>query len=122
MLQDPVTDEKVANSLRFRRDYIDIYQISWGHNDGETFDGPGRLTQTVLMDGANKGRNGLGSIFVSASGTGNEFFDDCNAVGYTSSIYTMSISSVKTRFAFSWVTAQFNFAWFQLGFGILLLA
>ena len=72
MLQDPVTDEKVANSLSFRRDYIDIYQISWGHNDGETFDEPGLLTQTVLMDGANKGRNGLGSIFVSAAGGGNE--------------------------------------------------
>ena len=61
MLQDPVTDLKEAKSLGFEKEYIDIFQISWGpDDDGKTFDGPGPLTRYVLMDGVNKGRNGLG--------------------------------------------------------------
>eukprot|EP00092_Neocalanus_flemingeri_P016381 GFUD01017730.1.p1 GENE.GFUD01017730.1~~GFUD01017730.1.p1 ORF type:complete len:788 (+),score=166.57 GFUD01017730.1:342-2366(+) len=105
MLQDPVTDLKEAKSLSFQKEYIDIFQISWGpDDDGKTFDGPGPLTQYVLKDGAHQGRDGLGSIFVLASGTGGSKDDDCNADGYASSIYTISISSVDmnhTRPGFS---------------------
>eukprot|EP00092_Neocalanus_flemingeri_P037797 GFUD01041147.1.p1 GENE.GFUD01041147.1~~GFUD01041147.1.p1 ORF type:complete len:880 (+),score=185.71 GFUD01041147.1:265-2640(+) len=105
MLQDPVTDLKEAKSLSFQKEYIDIFQISWGpDDDGKTFDGPGPLTQHVLKDGAHQGRDGLGSIFVLASGTGGSKDDDCNADGYASSIYTISISSVdmnNTRPGFS---------------------
>eukprot|EP00092_Neocalanus_flemingeri_P037795 GFUD01041145.1.p1 GENE.GFUD01041145.1~~GFUD01041145.1.p1 ORF type:complete len:770 (+),score=165.59 GFUD01041145.1:226-2310(+) len=105
MLQDPVTDLKEAKSLSFQKEYIDIFQISWGpDDDGKTFDGPGPLTQHVLKDGAHQGRDGLGSIFVLASGTGGSKDDDCNADGYASSIYTISISSVDmnhTRPGFS---------------------
>eukprot|EP00092_Neocalanus_flemingeri_P070083 GFUD01085990.1.p1 GENE.GFUD01085990.1~~GFUD01085990.1.p1 ORF type:complete len:800 (+),score=182.34 GFUD01085990.1:3-2402(+) len=105
MLQNPVTDLKEAKSLSFQNEYIDIFQISWGpDDDGKTFDGPGPLTQHVLKDGAHQGRDGLGSIFVLASGTGGSKDDDCNADGYASSIYTISISSVDmnhTRPGFS---------------------
>ena len=49
MLQDPITDLKEAKSLIFRRDYIDIFQISWGPDDGgKTFNGPGRGTRPSL--------------------------------------------------------------------------
>ena len=102
MLQDPITDLKEAKSLSFRRDYIDIFQISWGpDDDGKTFDGPGKFTKFVLKDGAEMGRNGQVSIVVLSAGTGGSEDDDCNADGYSSSIYTMAISSVekhKTRF------------------------
>ncbi len=40
-----------------------------------------------------QGRNGLGSIFVWASGNGGREKDSCNCDGYTNSIYTLSISS-----------------------------
>lgn len=41
----------------------------------------------------SQGRNGLGSIFVWASGNGGRDRDSCNCDGYTNSIYTLSISS-----------------------------
>ena len=95
MLKDPITDLKEAKSLSVRRDYVDIFQISWGpDDDGKTFDGPGKFSKFVLKDVAEMGQNGLGSIFVLASGTGGSKDDDCNADGYASSIYTMAISSV----------------------------
>lgn len=40
-----------------------------------------------------QGRNGLGSIYVWASGNGGREHDSCNCDGYTNSIYTLSISS-----------------------------
>lgn len=40
-----------------------------------------------------QGRKGLGSIFVWASGNGGRQGDHCSCDGYTSSIYTISISS-----------------------------
>ena len=40
------------------------------------------------------GRNGLGSIIVFASGNGGAASDNCNADGYTNSIYTIAIGGV----------------------------
>lgn len=60
---------------------------------GKTVDGPGRLTKRAFVDGVRKGRHGLGSIFVWASGNGGRKQDNCNCDGYTNSIYTLSISS-----------------------------
>ena len=95
MLQGKITDRKEAHSLGFRRDYIDLYQISWGpDDDGKTFDGPGLLTRQTMKDGIKKGRDGLGSIYVIASGIGGTKEDDCNADGYVSSIFTIAVSSV----------------------------
>lgn len=60
---------------------------SWGpiRADLET---PSCFTQPF-----SQGRNGLGSIFVWASGNGGRDRDSCNCDGYTNSIYTLSISS-----------------------------
>ena len=44
-----------------------------------------------------KGRGGLGSIFVWASGNGGRFNDSCSCDGYANSIYTLSISSTSER-------------------------
>nr|CUU98671.1 hypothetical transcript [Hymenolepis microstoma] len=41
-----------------------------------------------------RGRNGLGNIFVWASGNGGRRGDSCAADGYVSSIYTLAVSSV----------------------------
>ena len=40
-----------------------------------------------------QGRQGLGSIFVWASGTGGREGDHCSCDGYTNSVYTISVSS-----------------------------
>lgn len=49
-----------------------------------------------------QGRNGLGSIFVWASGNGGREQDSCNCDGYTNSIYTLSISSTTQAGSVPW--------------------
>ncbi|KAK7912948.1 hypothetical protein WMY93_013159 [Mugilogobius chulae] len=94
MLDGDVTDLVEAKSLSIRPDYIDIYSSSWGpKDDGRTVDGPGPLTKQAFEQGIRKGRKGLGSIFVWAAGNGGRQLDHCSCDGYTSSIYTVSISS-----------------------------
>lgn len=94
MLDGDVTDVVEAKSLGIRPDYIDIYSASWGpDDDGKTVDGPGPLAKRAFETGIKKGRKGLGSIFVWASGNGGRQGDHCSCDGYTNSIYTISISS-----------------------------
>ena len=49
--------------------------------------------QRVLAKAATKGRCGLGSIYVVASGNGGSK-DNCNFDGYANSIYTVTIGMV----------------------------
>ncbi|XP_058257113.1 proprotein convertase subtilisin/kexin type 6 isoform X1 [Hemibagrus wyckioides] len=94
MLDGDVTDVVEAKSLGIRPDYIDIYSASWGpDDDGKTVDGPGPLAKQAFEMGIKKGRKGLGSIFVWASGNGGRQGDHCSCDGYTNSIYTISVSS-----------------------------
>ncbi|XP_065757520.1 proprotein convertase subtilisin/kexin type 6 isoform X3 [Phocoena phocoena] len=94
MLDGDVTDVVEAKSLGIRPNYIDIYSASWGpDDDGKTVDGPGRLARQAFEYGIKKGRQGLGSIFVWASGNGGREGDHCSCDGYTNSIYTISVSS-----------------------------
>ncbi|XP_062868756.1 proprotein convertase subtilisin/kexin type 6 isoform X2 [Trichomycterus rosablanca] len=94
MLDGDVTDVVEAKALGIRPDYIDIYSASWGpDDDGKTVDGPGPLARQAFELGIKKGRKGLGSIFVWASGNGGRLKDHCSCDGYTNSIYTISVSS-----------------------------
>ncbi|XP_063170375.1 furin [Candoia aspera] len=94
MLDGEVTDAVEARSLGLNPDHIHIYSASWGpEDDGKTVDGPAHLAEEAFHRGVSQGRNGLGSIFVWASGNGGREHDSCNCDGYTNSIYTLSISS-----------------------------
>lgn len=94
MLDGRVTDRVEAESLSLNPQYIDIYSASWGpSDDGMTVEGPGTLASAAFLNGITKGRGGLGSIYVWASGNGGRHDDSCNCDGYTASIYTLSISS-----------------------------
>ncbi|XP_053128395.1 furin [Hemicordylus capensis] len=94
MLDGEVTDAVEARSLGLNPHHIHIYSASWGpEDDGKTVDGPARLAEEAFYRGVSQGRNGLGSIFVWASGNGGREHDSCNCDGYTNSIYTLSISS-----------------------------
>lgn len=94
MLDGEVTDIVEAHSLSLNRQHIHIYSASWGpEDDGKSLDGPAKLAKEAFLEGITKGRSGLGSIFVWASGNGGREQDSCNCDGYTNSIYTLSISS-----------------------------
>lgn len=71
MLDGHVSDSVEAAALSLNQNHIDIYSASWGpEDDGETFDGPGQITQEAFYRGVKEGRNGRGNIFVWASGNG----------------------------------------------------
>jgi len=107
MLDGTITDAVEARSLSLNPQSIDIYSASWGpDDDGQTVDGPGPLTRRALEEGATKGRNGLGSIYVWASGNGGKFQDNCNCDGYATSIYTLSVSSASENGNIPWYSEQ----------------
>lgn len=82
MLDGDVTDAVEARSLSLQSQYIHIYSASWGpDDDGKTVDGPGELATRAFIDGVTRGRGGLGSIFIWASGNGGREHDNCNCDG-----------------------------------------
>jgi furin len=107
VLDGNITDRLESKALSFQKDFVDIYNAGWGPDDnGKTVDGPGPLTRNTLEEGAKNGRNGKGSIFVWASGTGGKSMDNCNCDGYASSIYTIAIGSVSADGSFPWYAEQ----------------
>lgn len=95
ILDGAVTDALEGEALRFNSDYIDIYSASWGPNDdGKTMEAPHKFAAESLKAGVQSGRNGLGNIYVWATGNGGMNGDNCNADGYTSSIETLSVGSI----------------------------
>ena len=107
ILDGQILDLLEARALSFNRNYIDIFSASWGPDDnGKTVDGPGPLARDALKQGVAKGRNGKGTLFVWASGNGGKYLDSCNADGYTTSIYTLSVSSASENGLIPWYSEQ----------------
>ncbi|KAJ7336048.1 Proprotein convertase subtilisin/kexin type 6 [Desmophyllum pertusum] len=92
------SDADEARALSHASDYIDIYSNSWGPGDkGFEVAGPGFLAQRALQNGAEKGRRGLGSIYVFAAGNGGIIGEDsCAFNGYVNSIYTIAITGINS--------------------------
>ncbi|OQV20757.1 Furin-like protease 2 [Hypsibius exemplaris] len=94
MLDGDVHDSVEAAALSLNPQHVAIYSASWGpEDDGRTVDGPGLLAARAFTDGVTKGRSGLGSIYVWASGNGGKNDDSCSCDGYANSVYTISVSS-----------------------------
>lgn len=90
-------------ALGFRHDKIDIYSSSWGPRDnGVVLEEPKYLAKKSLKRGITYGRNGLGSIYVWATGNGRGNDDNCACDGYVSSIYTIAIGSVTQHGTLPW--------------------
>eukprot|EP00050_Salpingoeca_kvevrii_P003889 m.236812 g.236812 ORF g.236812 m.236812 type:complete len:659 (-) comp10902_c0_seq1:74-2050(-) len=107
MLDGDVNDAVEAGSLGLAPNHIDIYSSSWGPNDdGRTVEEPGPLTKQALLNGVTNGRNGKGSIYVFANGNGGRYGDNCNADGYSNSIYTIAIGAISERDQNPWYAEQ----------------
>ncbi|XP_027443240.2 proprotein convertase subtilisin/kexin type 4 isoform X5 [Zalophus californianus] len=103
MLDGTITDVIEAQSLSLQPQHIHIYSASWGpEDDGRTVDGPGILTREAFRRGVTKGRGGLGTLFVWASGNGGLHYDNCNCDGYTNSIHTLSVGSTTWQGRVPW--------------------
>ncbi|XP_027275168.1 proprotein convertase subtilisin/kexin type 4 isoform X2 [Cricetulus griseus] len=103
MLDGTITDIVEAQSLSLQPQHIHIYSASWGpEDDGRTVDGPGILTREAFRRGVTKGRQGLGTLFIWASGNGGLHYDNCNCDGYTNSIHTLSVGSTTRQGRVPW--------------------
>ena len=95
ILSGEITDADEAVALNYAMQENQIYSCSWGPpDDGKSMDAPGLLIKRSFVNGINKGRGGLGSIFVFASGNGGGQQDNCNFDGYTNSIYSVTVGAV----------------------------
>jgi len=95
ILSGDISDADEAVALNYAWQENHIYSCSWGPpDDGRSMDAPGILIKRAFVNGINKGRNGLGSIYVFASGNGGAQQDNCNFDGYTNSIYSITVGAV----------------------------
>nr|CAX73699.1 Furin-1 precursor [Schistosoma japonicum] len=95
ILTAPITDTLEARGLSYKAESVNIFCSSWGpSDDGITMDLPRKYATTSLSHGIAKGRHGLGSIYVFASGNGGIFGDSCGADGFVSSPDVLAISVV----------------------------
>jgi kexin len=98
ILSGPISDVDEAASLNYGFQNTSIYSCSWGpSDDGRSMEAPGYLVEKAVVNGINNGRNGLGSIFVFASGNGAAWGDQCNFDGYTNSIYSITVAAVDHK-------------------------
>lgn len=95
ILSKPISDEDEATAINYHYQENHIYSCSWGPpDDGKTMEGPSVLIQKAMVNGVQKGRDGLGSVFVFAAGNGANNDDNCNFDGYTNSIYSITVGAI----------------------------
>ncbi|RMZ75099.1 hypothetical protein DV738_g5654, partial [Chaetothyriales sp. CBS 135597] len=95
ILSAPISDEDEASAVNYRMQDNHIYSCSWGPpDDGATMDAPGLLIKRAIVNGIQRGRGGLGSVFVFAAGNGASKGDNCNFDGYTNSIYSITVGGL----------------------------
>lgn len=95
ILSKPITDADEAVALNYDFGNNLIYSCSWGPpDDGRSMDAPGIIIRRAMLNAVQKGRNGLGSIYVFASGNGAAKQDNCNFDGYTNSIYSITVGAI----------------------------
>ncbi|KAI0390290.1 peptidase S8/S53 domain-containing protein [Xylariaceae sp. FL0594] len=95
ILSGPISDIHEAEAMNYKFQHNQIYSCSWGPlDDGKSMDAPGILIKKAMVNGVQKGRSGLGSIFVFATGNGAMSEDNCNFDGYTNSIYSISVGAL----------------------------
>ena len=96
LIAEPVTDAQEAAALIFSYQNNHIFNNSWGpKDDGRRLEGPGYLADKALAFGTQKGRGGLGSIYVWAGGNGRRFNDNINYDGYANSRFTIAVGAVN---------------------------
>ncbi|PQE20296.1 putative KEX1 protease precursor protein [Rutstroemia sp. NJR-2017a BBW] len=98
ILSKMITDADEAVAMNYAYQNNQIYSCSWGPpDDGRSMDAPGILIKKAMVNAVQKGRGGLGSIYVFASGNGAANEDNCNFDGYTNSIYSITVGAIDRK-------------------------
>ncbi|XP_071165979.1 proprotein convertase subtilisin/kexin type 4-like [Mytilus edulis] len=88
-----VTDFEQAKALSHYNSDVDIYTCSWGPEELIDFGSMDFLTSLIIAHNAKKGRSGKGIIYTWSAGNGGPN-DNCNADGFTNSIYTIGVTAL----------------------------
>jgi len=95
ILSAEITEADEAASITYGYQDNQIFSCSWGPaDDGQSCEGPPPMVAKAFQEGIDHGRQGLGSIYVFATGNGGGFSDNCNFDGYTNSPYTITIGAI----------------------------
>jgi kexin len=98
ILSKLITDADEAIAMNYAYQHNQIYSCSWGPpDDGRSMDAPGILIKRAMLNAVQNGRQGLGSIYVFASGNGAANEDNCNFDGYTNSIYSITVGAIDRK-------------------------
>lgn len=98
ILSKQISDADEAVAMNYDFQHNQIYSCSWGPpDDGKSMDAPGILIKRAMLNGVQNGRNGLGSVYVFASGNGAMSGDNCNFDGYTNSIYSITVGAIDRQ-------------------------
>jgi kexin len=98
ILSKMISDADEAVAMNYDFQHNEIYSCSWGPpDDGKSMDAPGILIRRAMLNAVQNGRQGLGSIYVFASGNGAQNEDNCNFDGYTNSIYSITVGAVDRQ-------------------------
>lgn len=98
ILSKVISNADEAIAMNFAYQTTQIYSCSWGPpDDGQSMEAPDILIQRAMVTGVQKGRGGLGSIYVFAIGNGAASDDNCNFDGYTNSIYSVSVGGIDRK-------------------------
>jgi kexin len=98
ILSKMISDADEAVAMNYDFHHNQIYSCSWGPpDDGKSMDAPGILIRRAMLNAVQNGRNGLGSIYVFASGNGAQNDDNCNFDGYTNSIYSITVGAIDRK-------------------------
>jgi len=94
------TDDRVADTLGWKNQEIDIYQNSWSPRN---FTGQDKFTVERIQEGIAKGRSGRGSVYVYSAGNNRQpltslinplGFDNVNYNGLANSRYTIAVGAI----------------------------
>ena len=98
ILSGAISNADEAIAMNFAYQQTQIYSCSWGPpDDGQSMEAPDILIQRAMVTGVQKGRSGLGSLYVFAIGNGAASDDNCNFDGYTNSIYSVSVGGIDRK-------------------------
>ncbi|KAK5153530.1 hypothetical protein LTR04_006205 [Oleoguttula sp. CCFEE 6159] len=98
ILSAAISDADEAIAMNYAYQKTQIYSCSWGPpDDGQSMDAPGILIQRAMVNAVQKGRDGLGTVYVFAAGNGAASDDNCNFDGYTNSIYSISVGAIDRK-------------------------
>lgn len=98
LLGEAATDAQDAVAMLHGGEAIQVKNSSWGASDGTgILDGAGAAMSSALEEATERGRGGLGTVFVFAGGNGRVYGEDVNYDGYANHSRVIAVGAVTDQ-------------------------